>query len=432
MRTDREFEDLVRATLATHATAIGTAPAWSPPPTGGSHQRWWLPALAATVVVTVAAGVFLGVRLTGNDKPAHPTPKPTPTPVPTVCSATLPAAWNRTVRAADVQPSGSSLQPVAIAPNGTLLAAGGTNPDTERITAVIVAPDRTATAVKQLPAQFVLDARTPGATNDWAVFGARNVSWTNDVDLWVVDLKHGNAVHKILDLTRAVTGGGRTLQDWLLLGNDVYYTVSDTYPSAHYRLYRYSLTTGSRTQLASGARLTMHSVYGSLSYRAHPDQDTWGPQVVLVPGTIPRGTPVEVTNGETPVESDGTAVAWTETTTTIHRRPQQTAFWWSPGRATPRVVLQRPLVNGTVDPAFSITSVAGPFVIMHDYAVSPTLIADARTSAVAAWSAKSFGATWFAGPGGGGRLPVVHSSAKFGPNMMYVPEIGSLPPLHCR
>jgi len=104
-----------------------------------------------------------------------------------------------------------------------------------------------------------MDGHATDVNDQWAVFGVRPQQSTNDNELWSIDRAHGNSVRKILDLNSAARTGGRTLQDWVLLGTNLYYTVSDTYRGSIIRLYRYDLSSGARTQLATGKGLAVHA-----------------------------------------------------------------------------------------------------------------------------------------------------------------------------
>lgn len=428
MKTDTELEALLRSTFAGRAETVRQARPWAAPAPAPRRSRRWVPALAAAAtVIAVVVGVLVTVRLIRSENP-----KPQPA-VPTICRTTLPAAWNASVTAALITPNGSHLWPLAVAPDRTVLASRGVDTDAGAFSAVIVTPDRKATSVMRLSRGDVMDARSPAMNDRWALFGTRRVSSTNDYGLWVVDLAHGNAVRQILDLSAQGRTGARTLQDWMLLGDTVYYTASDTYTSSRYRLYSYGLRNSERTELAVGRRLTLHSVYGSLSYRSHPASATWGPRVTVLRGNVPSGTPPAATSGEHPVVTDGASIAWTETARHPgRRRLVQTAYWWAPGRAEPSVAWQRSTGGLPTDqPAFTIDAVAGPFLIIDEWDGSAVLVVDTRTHAVAPWRAAARNGKWLAVPAGGGVFPVVYSQAKFGPSTLYLPPLSSMPTLTC-
>jgi hypothetical protein len=436
MKTDTELEALLRETFAGRAQTVERAPALAAPAKAPRRFRPWIPALAAAAAVIVVAASIAIAKNVDRSAPARPSPSPTTSrpPAPTTCPASLPASWEAAVKHATLVPNGANLQPLAVSGNGTVLAVRGANPDTEQFTVAVVTPDRhVSPVVLQLGMNITADGRSPAINDRWAVFGTRNIAWTNDAILWAIDLQHGLAARKILDLTEAGATGGKTLQDWLLLGDNVYYTASDTYPSTHYRLYRYDLRTGTRTELAAGPRLTMHSVYGSLSYRPRPTPTTWGAQVVLVPGDMPSNVPAAVTDGMHTVVTDGTDVAWSELTRTSTGRHVQSAYWWAPGTAAPVLALQQRVQPELRDqPAFEVSSVAGAFVFVNPYDATGWRVLDTRTHANAPWTADESNAAWFAWAAGGGRVAIEYSGAKFGPNTTYVPDIASLPQLTCR
>ena len=379
---DQELEHLLRRTFTDRAADVDRTPEWSgpgapadrdPAPSravrvGGAGR--WSAALAAAAVVVLAAVTVWVVR-TGTHHPdatVHP-PVATAPAVQSVCTASLPAKWQRALQSARADAGGRTATTLSIAADGSVLALrdDGVTPGSGReVVAVgprgvrvlfpVPAPDRlTATAAYLDGATLLVglaDAPRParGATPGSSAIGLRAVV--------VVDVASGWS--RVLAGTTAANPAPSTpsIQALVYLDGVGYWDTEAGYGADTGALHSYDLD--------RGPAATPATVYqGPIGW---PRADAVGVGWPAAGSTgfrfvVTRRLPAPVQQALTPfarsrVATDGTAYAWYASTSVLG--------WWMPGRPQP-VYLR---LAAPVDPE---TALGGPLV-SGEYVVASGIV----------------------------------------------------------
>ncbi len=367
MKTDTELEDLLRATLASHAQDVREAAPVPPVTDLRRPARRWLPLLAAAAVIAVVVATVLGIRATRHSTPTHPSPTPVPTstrsgsPAPTqpapngmsACQTSLPAQWATAVQHDASRYGADSAMPLAISADGRQLLVArdfGTSRDV-----AVVGTSGAPRPIFSVPQPDQNQVQHASIEGDYAVIDLqrlpRNANGVLGTDLEVVLVDLRNLHSTLLDSVQEsdIRNGRRTIDGSVISGRHVYWDVKTRYANRTGTLRDYDVVTGQVRDVFSGT-------VGPPSLTALGISLAWDAKGQIV---IPRDVPAAVqdamttTAGRNSLITDGSAYAWLA--------GRQVA-WWAPGQNT---VTEISFPRG-VQP--SLVAVAGRFVVYTDTA----------------------------------------------------------------
>lgn len=375
MKTDSEFEGLLRTTLANRAATVTDAPP-VPADLPARRRRAWLPALAAAAAVAIAvAGVLVGIHLAKDNSPANPTPIPTPAPIPATCPTTLPAAWRDAFANADiVEGPARTVMPLSIAPDGSVLGLqdDGPLPGSGRFV-VRVLPGRQPDVIANIPDPDHLTVAVAQQYEHWLLLGfsindrppkgtipGSTPQGLRRIEIW--DLA-AHDTHVLFKMDPRALGPTGAVDGAVLFDGRVYFDLRRNYDDTHGEVRSYDLATGA-----------VDTVYaGEIGY-PEVTANGFGLQIgehhrVIVLAQLPAPVDHAVTSDDrSRLGTDGTAYAWIVSPRVVG--------WWAPGESAPTYQrLPESMANqDDVDPPL----VAGRFVV-----TSNSIITDMRTGASA-------------------------------------------------
>jgi hypothetical protein len=376
MKTDTELEALLRSTLTGRAESVQDARPFVAPARAPRRIRPWVPALAAAaVVIVVAAGVWIGVRLTHSSRPVHPTP--TPNGLHAVrCMVPLPNAWQSAIAAGTVTVAGHTVTPLAIDAAGDVIASEPTAKRVRYIRQLVPYAYRLVLITAEGSIRTLYDTSPPEA---WGGMRIAGVSVERDWVAFAVNVgaASGGQGPVQLDVLNSATGDVRVirpgpLDPTIVLGpailhGSVYWTDILAGQALEYGpLYRYDIATGHRVVLdrhaTSGPMVT-----GDAVYWGHGAKD--GDKITSAGHgqPLPPDFDIAAAFGHEPV-TDGRTVAWIDPITMAR------IMAWQPGMAAPVVVVPQRRSGNYVD------GVTGHFLWWRSWRGSSAVV-DLRTGA---------------------------------------------------